>query len=115
MFISTDDRSAGETKISPASQAISSSLWVLLVRTSQILQICEPDILGCMTEARFKVLAAILKEPPSKIQAQFACVSETKKPQALKVGEENEMRILNQQIQFVACRCMFYFEVVQSL
>ena len=115
MFIATDDRSAGETKVSPALQAKSSRPWVLLVRPSRVLEVCKPGVLGCMEEVHFAHLASILKELPSKVRAQFVCVSETKKPQALKVGEENEMRILNQQIQFFACTCMFYFEAVQSL
>jgi hypothetical protein len=115
MFISTDERSGGETKVFNSSQTKPSELWVLLVRSTSTLSVCIPGALGCMEEDHFIVLSALLKESPQKIRAQFVFVSETKKPQVLKAGDENDMRTLNHHIQFVACTCMFYFEVARSM
>lgn len=114
MFISTEERSGGETKFSLTSQTKIASPWVLLVRPASALSVCIPGLLGCMGDAHFEMLSLILKEPSAKIKAQFLCVTETKKPQALKIGEEETIRKMNYQIQFTACTCMFYFEVVSS-
>ncbi len=115
MFIGTNDREIGEIPLSSDKQVDPVKPWVLLLQVRDTSGTCVPNGIHCMEEEHFLGLSKVLEELPYILKEKFLNALETKKPQALKIGKEADMKIYAQSVQEIICTCAFRVTAVRSL
>jgi hypothetical protein len=113
MFINTDNKDHKKDETSSVLSSRQISTWALVLKLRPVLITHTPGNLGCMRQADIDRLTTFLGKSSVMVRAQFTSVSETKKPEVLKKGKEDEIRKLAELIQHTVCECIFSFEVKQ--